>query len=371
MFDLTEAEGRWARARQLMAELDLDVLVAIDLSRDEILQGHQRWLTGYIPVGGPAAVLLGRDGSVELLSDRIGKPVTQHYRSNNFPIEMVAGVSASTLVERIAMRNPRRIGFAEPETFPWAAAAALRERGSQAEFVDASAGMRRLRLRKSAYEIDMIRKSCAIADAVWEHVADVFRVGRRNFEVAADIDHLVRLAGAEGGFHLVLPLPFFGRAIRSTANPDRIAARSRYLVEISPRYRGYYSQVTLPVTCLQDDEQASLAYEDLLAVKQQAEPRMRPGADLSEIAGFVEGLAAARGRKLSSRSLGHFCGLALEEPRHDPSSPMRLEAGMTLIFHPVLADPELQSLMRADTYLITDAGAERLTRFGGGLLAAS
>ena len=41
---------------------------------------------------------------------------------------------------------------------------------------------------------------------------------------------------------------------------------------------------------------------------------------------------------------------------------------MTLIFHPVLADPELHSLMRADTYVITASGAERLTRYTGGML---
>jgi hypothetical protein len=42
---------------------------------------------------------------------------------------------------------------------------------------------------------------------------------------------------------------------------------------------------------------------------------------------------------------------------------------MTLIFHPVLADPEYHSLMRADTYLITSSGAERLNRYDGGMLS--
>ena len=41
---------------------------------------------------------------------------------------------------------------------------------------------------------------------------------------------------------------------------------------------------------------------------------------------------------------------------------------MTLIFHPVLADAELHSLMRADTYVIDETGAQRLTRYEGGML---
>ena len=42
---------------------------------------------------------------------------------------------------------------------------------------------------------------------------------------------------------------------------------------------------------------------------------------------------------------------------------------MTLIFHPVLADAEFRSLLRADTYLITSSGAERgSTAYKGGML---
>ncbi len=235
--------------------------------------------------------------------------------------------------------------------------------------MDVSNDILRLRLRKSANELALIRQSCAIADTVWERVAEIFRVGRRNYEIVADIDHLVRLQGAEGGFHLVLPLPFLGRAMISLGNPDRIEADARYLVEISPRYRGYYAQVTIPVSTWRHDEAAIRAYDDVIASKRMAEPLMRPGADLSQIASTISDFLAERGRAMSSLSLGHFCGLALEEPRHDPKAPFILEEGMTLIFHPVLADPEYHGLMRADTYVITPTGAERLTHHDGGLLS--
>jgi hypothetical protein len=60
--------------------------------------------------------------------------------------------------------------------------------------------------------------------------------------------------------------------------------------------------------------------------------------------------------------------MALEEPRHEPARPLILEEGMTLIFHPVLGDADLRSLMRADTYLITPSAAERLSHYAGGML---
>ncbi|HZV07163.1 MAG TPA: M24 family metallopeptidase, partial [Gemmataceae bacterium] len=201
-----------------------------------------------------------------------------------------------------------------------------------------------------------------------EHVPEIFKVGRRNYEIIADIDHLVRLQGAEGGFHLVLPLPFVGRPMPLSVNSDRIENGARYLVEISPRYDGYYSQLTIPVTSRSDDKAALRAHQDIVEAKRAAQPLMRPGADLSQVAKFVAEFLAGRGHALTSLSLGHFCGMALTEPRHDPVHPFELEEGMTLIFHPVLADPDFCSLMRADTYLITETGAERLNRYEGGVL---
>ena len=371
MLDLAEASLRWERVVGMMAALDLDVLIAIDSSRDEIQQGHQRWITGYNPVGGPAAALIDRDGSVELISDRIGTPTAEYYSAQALPVTLVNSFSISTILDRLARRQPNRIGVAEQATFPHALAMALRSLAPVPELVDASHEMQSLRLRKSAKEVGLIRESAAIADAVWERVPDIFKIGRRYYEIVADLDHLVKLHGAEGGFHLLLPMPFLGRPMEALANPERIVPGARYLMEISPRYRGYYSQLTIPVTTYADDDVGLSAYANVVACKQAMQPKMLPGSDLSEIAGSVETFLAARGHALASRSLGHFCGMTLEEPRHDPGKPFILEDGMTLIFHPIIATPHIRSLMRADTYLITQSGAEQLTRYGGGMLTVS
>jgi Xaa-Pro aminopeptidase len=368
MFDLTEATQRWARTRRMMAEQNLDALLAIDLSRDEILLANQRWLTGYIPIGGPAAVLLHRDGHIELISERIGMPVTEYLKAHAFPIQLVNGYSATLIAERIARLAPQRLGVAEPECFSAALAAILCAQPTRPELVDASGLLQRLRLRKSSYELGLIRTSCAIADSVWEQMPDLFKVGRRYFEIVADVDHLVRLSGAEGGFHLLLPLPFLGRPMQSLANEERITPESRYLMEVSPRFNGYYSQLTIPVTTFSGDSAAQRAYEDVVEAKAFAQPLMRPGTPLRNVAESIAEFLGKRGRAMTSLSLGHFCGMALEEPRDDPDASLTLEEDMTIIFHPVLADRDFRSLMRADTYLITAAGAEQLNRYRGGML---
>ena len=140
-------------------------MLAIDFSRDEILLGNQRWLTGYIPIGGPAAALLHRDRHIELISDRIGKPVTEHYGTQGFPLELVNGFSPALLAQRIARLEPARLGIAETECFPSAVAAILEEQPD-----GATADRGRLRCvptpahaQESAYELARIRRAAAIS----------------------------------------------------------------------------------------------------------------------------------------------------------------------------------------------------------------
>ena len=141
-----------------MAEHDLDALLAIDLSRDEILLGNQRWLTGYIPIGGPAAALLHRGGDIELISERIGLPVTDYYKAHGFPIRLVNGFSSGLVAERVMRSSPKRLGIVESDSFPTAVAKAL---PPFLATVDVSDAFQRLRLQKTAYEIALIRESAA------------------------------------------------------------------------------------------------------------------------------------------------------------------------------------------------------------------
>lgn len=363
MWTRIETIARVEQLRAIMDEFDLDLLVAADWSRDEIMAATVRWVSGYIAVGGPAAILIPRHGEVELLSERIGRPAAAFYADGQFPLELVSGFGAELVAERVARHGPKRIGLAEPEGFPWTFAMAIEATCPGVSFVEVTSAVQAVRLRKSPLEQQMIRTSCEIADAIGGQIPHLLRVGRSNRDVVADIDHAARLAGAESGFHLVLRMPFRGRPLQFTANPDLIEPETRYLVEISPRYEGYYSQLTLPVTTGDHDPTLERGHTDVVDAKQMAEALLKPGADLSKVAVQVEDFLRDRGHTMTSRSLGHFCGMALEEPRHDPTSPFLLAEGMTLIFHPVLADPDCYSLMRADTYLITASGAQRLNAY--------
>jgi Xaa-Pro aminopeptidase len=364
-FELT---SRWKRVRHVMEEQDIDLVVALDLSRDEVLLSTQRWLTHFVPIGFPVSVVIAREGKPQLCAPMIGAPAIDYYETYNVPIECIPGFSLNSLAQLVANHGPRRIGIVETLAFPAGLAIAIKELVPNVEFVDISQEILQLRLRKSTFELARIKQSCAIADKIWHQVKDVFKVGRRSFEILADITRLVGMEGADGGFHLILPLPFSGMPMNILADTQKIERDKRFLMEISPRYDGYYSQLTIPVTSYRNDVSAHRAHQLIVDAKVMAQPLMVPGADLTEIGREVAAFLADRGYSLTSPSLGHFCGLGLEEPRHTADQPFILAEGMTLIFHPVLADPEMRSMMRGETYQITSTGAEKLNRFDGGVL---
>jgi Xaa-Pro aminopeptidase len=362
--DVKELRSRWLRVRKVMKERDLDAVIAVGLSRDEILSGQQRWMTGFIARGGPAAVILTKDG-VEIFYGRWSSLVKEFYKSNfGSEVNLVDGVAPATIADRVAKLGLRRIGIGESESFSAALSQAI---GAGVEQIDVSNDMMRLRWIKSPLEIELIRKSCAISDTVWEQVPDICRIGRWVYEAVADVDQLVKREGAEGGFNVIMPVPFVGSPISSLVVREKFEAGSRWAVEVSPRYDGYYSQLTIPLTAVPNDDVFLKAYDDLVAAKQMAQGMMKPGANMTDVGKAVEKYLVERGHTMPGPSLGHFCGMSLEEPRHLMSVPYILEENMTMIFHPDCGGAPFTRFMRADTYLITKDGAENMNHYKGGI----
>ena len=234
MLDLADVSSRWPRVVDLMARHDLDVLIAVDTSRDEIMLGGQRWLTGFTPLGQPATALVFRDGHVELISAMLGRTAPAFYGASGLPIELVPGFSPALIAERVARVNAKRVGVAEPATLAANIADAVRATPSAPVLVDVANDFLALRLVKSPAELAMIRASAAAADAVWRDLPTIFRPGRKFYEIVADADHIVKSRGGESGFYLLAGLPITGMPMRVIADPEEVVADRRYMFEISP-----------------------------------------------------------------------------------------------------------------------------------------
>lgn len=368
----TERDRRWSEIRKLMRQADVGVVVAHSDLGD--IRCFQRYISGYRSNFDEVASLLFDDNGTLVVS--FAPTVNQARQLSWMDTVVTASATQSWIIGQgvagqsiglgrmgaeigrlIAERGITRIGVADLELFPGGWRASIAEAIPGCEFVDLETALNQLRIVKAPPEIESIRTACQVGDEVWRQLPDIVKVGRREYEVLADVEHIIRSAGCEDSFSLFLPLPMFVHPMNAYPSSRRIEPGDAFNLEVSPRFNGYYGQLTGLVTVGDFDPAMVDAYESIVRAKDAGVARMKPGADITEVAHAAADQFAAEGRQISSLHIGHFCGLELEELRAG-ATPFTLTEGMTFVFHPhVVGWP---ALMRADTYLVTAEGAERL-----------
>jgi Xaa-Pro aminopeptidase len=338
---------------QSMEKHDLDAVVVRGTPQ---ANGYLRYLTLFVPLSESSTFVLFRDGSNSLT---VTDGVQAYYaKKTSWAEETTIGSACDELLKCLRRAHVRRLGVADPEGLPHPWFEGLQQLLSHADVIDLGAELTSYRWVKSAEEIALVRQSCRAADEVWAQMSTMIRPGRRAHEVLADIEHALRLRGCDGSFNLIIPLPDaeFDRMPPSHA----LAPGDTFILEVSPQFGGYFSQLTSVVSVGPADSGMRDAFEAGVQARGAAESRLVPGTDIASVSEMVSADLHERGHNMTTADIGHLCGLELVEPRVGSSS-LQLQTGMVLIFHPVVAERRYGFVMRADTYLIGEGGAERLT----------
>ncbi|WP_170973329.1 M24 family metallopeptidase [Rhizobium sp. FKY42] len=365
-FTTMERDRRWAAARRIMASQNAEVMIGVSDLGD--IRGHQRYLSSFrstfddlvtlVFSEGESALIVGHPAVGVFAKDLswVTTPVTPQAPDGHALPPSVGGALANIL----KARGVTRIGVAGLERFPLGWRDIILSVLPQASFIELGPALMRERLVKSAEELAIIREAARISDLAWRAMPDLVRPGRKRYEVMADIEHILRSNGCEDNYALFEALPLIP-AIKDRRPYSALPIQQGevFCVEVSPRYLGYYAQQTGLVAVggpVPDDLRA--AYAGINRAREAGLKVMRAGVDITEVAAAVTAQLEKDGLKSAGPVIGHFVGLELEEMRvgHEP---LILEDGMTFIFHPFAAG--YPALLRADTYLVTASGAERLT----------
>jgi Xaa-Pro aminopeptidase len=370
--DLTtrERDRRWAALRSIMERQNVDVVIAFSDFGDQ--STLQRYFSNFRSGYDYMASLLYRKDDFDLITTHPGTiPIAKQlsWAKEVLPIAIPnsraarnAGQRATVggqIANQISARGINRVGVTGMEFFPAGWKELIEEAVPDVEFIDLWDDIHHLRLVKSEDELAIIREACRISDVVWEQMADIVRAGRKRYEVLADIEQIVRSHGCEDSFNLCMSLPLLKEKMdRNPYSALPIEEDGVYMIEVSPRFLGYYGQQTglvatgsIPADMQRAFDAASLSRDKGLDI-------IRPGVNLIEVGEVIQKQLHADGYELATPSFGHAVGMELEDFHIDGSS-LVLEEGMTFIFHPLLAGHP--AIMRGDTYLITGSGVERLT----------
>jgi Xaa-Pro aminopeptidase len=239
-----------------------------------------------------------------------------------------------------------------------------RENGADAQLTG-------LRSIKDAEEVEIYREAAQITNTIIDRLVAGFREAKFETEIDAAlfIEAESRKAGAEGtGFESIVANPerSFGIHAYPSFSNASLALPGPTIIDFGVRLKGYTTDVTL--TLLkgplkpEQERMAALVEEAYNA----AEGMLASGVLSTDVARRADEVFAAGGFSMP-HSLGHAIGLDVHERpllRDRKDLETLLKPGMLLAMEPGIYDTDFGGIRKENDYLITETGAEKLTRSG-------
>jgi Xaa-Pro aminopeptidase len=377
-----ELERRWTAVRAAMAQARLDVLLM--QSSNDFMGGYVKWFTDLPATHGyPVCVAFpredrmivvnmgpfGHDVSFDPGGDPVRRGVARHLATPSFTTaHYTAGYQAELIEKALAPYALARIGLLGTAEMSYALVEHLkRGRLGNAEFVEASDLVDRIKMIKSAEEIGFIRRTAAMQDACMGAAFAAIKPGMREIEVAAVAEHFGRSQGSEQGLFLCVSGPV-GKPL-SHANrhyQNRVIRQGDQFILLveSNGPGGYYTE--LGRTCVLGRASPEMKDEHafVLEARKVTLDLLKPGTPCKEIWETHNAFMRAHGRPPAKRVYSHGQGYDMvERPLIRFDEPHPIAANMNIVVHPTYTTAHTFTWI-CDNYLVGETGVmERLHAF--------
>jgi Xaa-Pro aminopeptidase len=329
---------------------DLDALVVTNLV-------NVRYLTGYTGSNGVAVV--SRDRRLFLTDFRY---MTQ-------AAEQVGGFEVAKgerdLLGDVAEAVSGRVGF-EDASLSVRRLERLRSlAGASAELVPAGDVVEALRAVKEPGEIETVRAAAALADQALSAVLERGLAGRTEHDVAVDLEHQIRLLGAEAvSFEPIVASGAHGALPHASPRPEAIPRDVLVTIDWGAKLDGYCSDCTRTFATGDAVEEEALGVYELVRGVQQAsleEVRAGRGGRDVDAVGRATIDDAGHGERYG-HGLGHGVGLEVHEgPTLSPRSKDTLAAGNVVTVEPGIYVPGRFGVRIEDLVVVTEDGCDVLS----------
>ncbi|WEX10778.1 Xaa-Pro peptidase family protein [Chelativorans sp. AA-79] len=266
---------------------------------------------------------------------------------------------AAAAIERL---GNRRIAAGPKRHLPYG----LARRREDRRFDDATPILDRLLMVKAEEELQAVRRAARLADEGYAVFRNAARVGRKDYELIAEIEAFFRANGVEDNFMII---GAGGPEVRGMAPPSGKMLKAGDLVttELTPCVDGYYVQIcrTLVIGKASEAQKKAFAvYHEAMIAGIDA---VRPGITAAAIAKAENDVFRRHGlgnyvTSEYTRVRGHGLGLFPDTKPHileDVTT--TIEEGMSLIVHPNTYHPDVGYMVLGDSLIVTGQGAQVLT----------
>lgn len=319
----------------------------------------QFYILGFYFYIGEAVLLLHEGGLVCFTRELYVEPLKE-----KFPFMRTVGqdkqMGAAAVAEAAGL-GLKRVGFdAEKENYM--SGSLFKASG----FTEAGSYISLLRQVKDEHEIAVLRDSNRIAYETYEYIKPLLKTGVSEFEVAAEMEKYMRVRGASSTSFLTIVA--FGE---NTANPHhetshrKLKDNEAVLMDFGCIYKGYCSDIT---RCWWHGDNEPEEYTKIWQITDKARKAgiaaEAPGVAAQKVDAAARAIItdAGYGRYFTHR-LGHGVGLEIHEvPCNDQTTKAVLKKGNVLTVEPGIYLPGKFGVRLEDTTVVTDTGADILTR---------
>lgn len=222
-----------------------------------------------------------------------------------------------------------------------------------------------LRVKKSDFEIECIKKAQRIAESAFEELLNYIAIGRTERELSLYLDYQMQKRGSEGVSFETIALSGANTSMpHGVAGDKKISENEFLLFDFGAVYNGYHSDMTRTVCKGDPTDEMQKVYSVVLEAQLAALERIKAGESSKVIDSVVRKIIADAGYgDYFGHSLGHGVGLEIHElPTASPNSDMILEENMILTVEPGIYLPSKFGVRIEDFVQITAFGCENITK---------
>ena len=221
-----------------------------------------------------------------------------------------------------------------------------------------------LRAVKDPGELSLITGAVRISETALQAVLSQGIVGRRESDVALDIECEMRRLGASGpSFETIVASGPRATMPHGAASEKVIRERESVVIDYGCVYRGYCSDQTITVCTGDPGDDFMDAYQHVFKAQSLGIEALGPGVKTASVdRRSREHLDSAGYGTYFGHSLGHGVGMEVHEmPTLSPISKDTLEEGMVVTIEPGVYIPGKFGIRLEDMFVITDNSCKRIT----------
>jgi Xaa-Pro aminopeptidase len=319
------------------------------------------YLTGF--TGESGALVVSKDGCTLLTDGRFTVQAKEETRG--IKVELQQGPLYPVLGQLLKSQGLRRVGF-DPTQFTVTQLKAMRKAsGMRGRVIESAGVVERLRMRKDAQELALMREAALLAGEVLESALKMIRPGVRESEIAAEIEYQMRQRGASGpSFPTIVASG--KRAALPHARPTAKRLRKNELVvlDLGVILANYCSDMTRTVYVGRATQRIREWYEAVREAEEAGVATAQAGVACGEVDRVARQVLKKSGlEQYFVHSTGHGVGLEIhEEPRVARGQPVRLEAGNVITIEPGVYVEGVGGIRIEDEVALHAGSNEVLTR---------